>query len=66
VFVWNEAKRLKVIENHKVDFALLIDVFDDAFGVYFEDIEHSTENEIRFILIGFAANYGLIYVTFTH
>jgi uncharacterized DUF497 family protein len=66
MFVWDEAKRLKVIENHKVDFALLLDVFDDAFGVYFEDVEHSSENEIRFNLIGFAAQYGLIYVTFTH
>ena len=66
MFVWDESKRLKVIKDHKVDFALLTDAFDDAFGVYFEDFEHSTANEIRFNLIGFSARYGLIYVTFTY
>lgn len=66
MFVWDEAKRLKVIEDHKVDFALLLDAFDDAFGVYFEDFEHSTDDEMRFNLIGFSAQYGLIYVTFTY
>ena len=66
MFVWNEAKRRKVIAEHKVDFALLLDAFDDAFGVYFEDLQHSTEEEIRFNLIGFAARYGLIHVAFTY
>jgi uncharacterized DUF497 family protein len=66
MFVWDEAKRLKVIEEHRVDFALLTDAFDDPFGVYFEDVEHSTETEIRFNLIGICAQYGLVYVTFTY
>ena len=66
MFVWDESKRLKVIAEHKVDFALVTDVFEDAFGVYFEDVEHSTEEEIRFNLIGFSAQYGLVYVTFTY
>jgi len=44
MFVWDESKRRKVIEDHKVDFALLLDAFDDVFGVYFEDFEHSTED----------------------
>lgn len=66
MFVWDESKRRKVIREHKVDFALLIDVFDDAFGVYFEDFEHSTDMETRFNLIGFSSQYGLIYVTFIY
>lgn len=66
MFVWDEAKRLRVIEEHRVDFALLTDAFDDAFGVYFEDVEHSTETEIRFNLIGFSGQYGLVYITFTY
>jgi uncharacterized protein len=66
MFVWNEAKRLKVIENHKVDFALLTDVFEDPFGVYFEDVEHSDDTETRFNVIGFSTLYGLVYVTFTY
>lgn len=66
MFVWDEAKRRKVIEDHKVDFELLLDAFDDVFGVYFEDFEHSSDEEIRFNLIGFSAQYGLVYVTFTY
>ncbi len=66
MFVWDEAKRLKVIEDHRVDLALLTDAFDDAFGVYFEDVEHSTDEETRFNLIGFSVQYGLVYVTFTY
>ncbi len=53
MFVWDEAKRLKVIKEHKVDFAVVLDAFDDDFGVYFEDVEHSTVSEVRFDLIGF-------------
>ena len=49
-----------------MDFALLIVAFDDAFGVYFEDFEHSNDEEIRFNLIGFSVRYGLVYVTFTY
>ncbi len=66
MFVWDESKRQKVIEEHKVDFALITDVFDDDFGVYFEDFTHSTDTETRFNLIGFSSQYGLIYVTFTY
>lgn len=49
-----------------MDFASVIDAFDDVFGVYFEDFEHSTDEEIRFNLIGFSAQYGLVYITFTY
>lgn len=64
--VWDEPKRLKVIDEHKVDFACLADVFDDPFGIYFEDSEHSTVEETRFNLIGFSAQYGLVYIAFTY
>lgn len=66
MFVWDEAKRLKVIEDHRVAFALLTDAFDNGFGVYFEDVEHSTNEETRLNLIGFSAQYGLVYITFTY
>jgi len=29
MFVWDEPKRLKVIKDHKIDFALIFDVFED-------------------------------------
>ena len=48
MFVWDESKRIKVINEHKVDFALVTDVFDDPFGVYREDTEHSGDEEIRY------------------
>ena len=66
MFIWDEAKRRKVTKEHKVDFALLVDAFDDAFGVYFEDFEHSTDDEIRFNVIGQSAIYGLVYIAFTY
>ena len=66
MFVWNEAKRRRVIEEHRIDIAFLDDAFDDPFAVYFEDVEHSTEDETRFNLISLSARYGLVYVTFTY
>lgn len=49
-----------------MDFALLTDAFDDAYGVYFEDVIHSTDEETRFDLIAFSSQYGLVYVTFIY
>lgn len=60
MFVWDEAKRLKVIEDHKVDFALIFDVFEDSFAFDFEDFQHSDETEIRWGIIGQTSQYGLI------
>ncbi len=65
MFVWDESKRRKVIEDHRVDFVLLLDVFDDAFGIYREDTEHS-DDEIRYSVIGFTAEYGLVFAVFTY
>lgn len=60
MFLWDKGKRLKVLDEHRVDFALLTDAFDDPFGVYFEDVERSTEEETRLNLIAFSAQYGLV------
>jgi uncharacterized protein len=65
MFVWNESKRLKVIENHKVDFALSADVFDDPFGIYREDFEHS-DDEVRYSVVGMTVEYGILFVVFTY
>lgn len=66
MFVWDEAKRKRVIKEHGVDFAEIEDVFEDAFAVYFEDYEHSTKNETRFQVIGRTARYGLVTVVFVY
>ena len=65
MFVWDESKRRKVIENHRVDFTLILDVFDDAFAFDFEDYKHSTETEIRRGIIGQTVQYGLIVLIYT-
>jgi len=65
MFVWDEAKRRKGIKEHKVDFKLILDVFDDPFGDYREDTEHS-EDETRYSVIGLTAEYGLIVAIFTY
>ncbi len=65
MFLWDEPKRLKVLKEHRIDLELITDAFDDDFGVYFEDVEHSTASEIRFNLIAIFAKYGLVYITFT-
>ncbi len=63
---WDEAKREQVLDTHNVDFLRICDVFDDPFGVYVEDHEHSTEDEVRFNVIGTTAAYGLIFAAFTY
>lgn len=65
MFVWDEAKRLKVIESHKVDFELIFDVFEDSFAYDFEDYEHSDEREIRYGIVGQTSLYGLILLIYT-
>lgn len=65
MFGWNEEKRLRVIKEHGVDFALIEDVFEDAFAVFIEDFAHSTDDEIRFNVVGQTAAYGLIFAAYT-
>ncbi len=63
-FTWNEKKRLQVEKSHKVDFERLKDIFNDPFAIEFVDENHSTDEEIRFGIIGFTVEYGLIYLVF--
>ena len=65
MFVWDESKRRKVIEEHRVDFDLIFDVFEDQFALDFEDYKHSTETEIRWGIIGQTSQYGLIVLIYT-
>lgn len=65
MFVWDESKRQKVIKEHKVDFGLIFDVFEDTYSVDFEDYEHSDETETRWGIIGKTAQYGLIVLFYT-
>jgi uncharacterized DUF497 family protein len=65
MFVWDDAKRLKVLAEHKVDFELITDVFDDPFAIYNDDFGHS-ESELRYTVIGMTAQYGLVFLVFSY
>ncbi len=54
-FTWNPQKFDKVKVAHRVDFDKLQDIFADPFAVEFVDEEHSTDDEIRFAIIGLTA-----------
>ena len=64
MFVWDESKREQVIKEHKVDFAEIGDVFDDAYAIDFVDEAHSTEDETRYDIIGKTARYGLVFLVY--
>jgi uncharacterized DUF497 family protein len=65
MFIWDEAKRKKVLAEHKIDFDQIYDIFTDQFSLEFEDFQHSTESEIRYGIIGKTAKYGLIILIYT-
>lgn len=50
--IWDEEKREKVIRERNIDFAQILDIFDDTFAVDFQDLEHSTSEESRYKIIG--------------
>lgn len=55
-FTRDPAKRERVLAKHRVDFDRIKDVFDDPVALEFLDIEHSSEEEVRFAIIGLTAN----------
>lgn len=65
MFIWDDSKKAKVLEEHKVDFDLISDIFEDPFSIDFEDEEHSDEEEIRYGVIGKTAEYGLVVLIYT-
>ena len=64
-YTWNENKARKVKDEHKIEFSKIKDVFDDPFAVEYIDEMHSTDEEVRFAIIGLTVEYGLIQLIFT-
>lgn len=64
MFSWDETKREKVLSEHKIDFAKILDIFEDPFSIDFIDDEHSSEDEQRFAKVGITAEYGLIFLVY--
>ena len=63
-FEWNKLKAESNLKKHGVSFEESISVFDDPFAVYYDDIYHS-ENEMRYIVIGYSQLNNLLIVNFT-
>jgi uncharacterized DUF497 family protein len=63
-FVWDEEKAVKVLAEHGVDFAGIIDIFSDPYAIEYVDEAHSTDEEVRYAIIGLTG-YGLTYLSFT-
>lgn len=64
MITWDEEKREKVLRDHAIDFERLSDVFEDPNSIDIQDVEHSTDDEIRYIVIGKTARYGLVFVSY--
>ena len=63
-YTWDGSKAKKVRDEHAIEFAKIIDIFEDPFAVEFIDETHSDENETRYAIIGITV-YGLVYLVFT-
>ena len=64
-FEWDEDKALKNAKKHRVSFEQAQQVFNDSRAVPFEDLRHSSINEIRYVMIGMSS-IGLLFVSFIH
>ncbi|MFN0279406.1 MAG: BrnT family toxin [Pyrinomonadaceae bacterium] len=64
-FAWDPDKRKKVLSEHNVDFEKIKDIFGDPFAVEFIGEKHSSDDELRYGIIGVTAEYALSYLVFT-
>jgi len=64
-FTWKISKARKVKSEHKIEFGKIKDIFEDPFAVEYIDEIHSTDEEIRFAIVGLTAEYGLVHLIFT-
>ena len=63
-FVWDVDKNLKNIKKHKVSFVQAVHAFSDPLRKEFYDERHSSYEEDRLLLFGFAIDVVLV-VSFT-
>jgi uncharacterized protein len=64
-FVWDEDKAAAVQREHHIDFAQIIDIFNDPCAVEFVDEAHSAQDEVRYAITGLTAAYGLVHLVFS-
>lgn len=64
-FEWDDEKAARNERKHRVSFENAQEVFDDPRAVPFEDLEHSSPDETRYLMIGMTS-IGLLLVSFTY
>lgn len=64
-FEWDEDKAHENAKKHRVSFEHAQHVFDDTRAVPFEDLQHSSSEETRYVMIGMSP-VGLLFVSFTY
>lgn len=62
-FEWDEDKARQNTKKHRVSFEQARQVFDDPRVVPFEDLEHSSDDQTRYLIIGMSS-IGLLFVSF--
>jgi uncharacterized DUF497 family protein len=63
-FVWDEKKNLDNIKKHRLSFIQAVPAFSDPLRKEYYDGRHSSLDEDRLLLIGFA-EIGVLLVSFT-
>lgn len=51
-FEWDEDKAQQNAKKHRVSFEQAQEIFNDPRAVPFEDLEHSSNEETRYVMIG--------------
>ena len=64
-FEWDEDKALNNAKKHRVSFEQAQQAFEDPRAVPFEDSEHSSNDETRYVMIGMSS-VGLLFVSFAY
>ena len=64
-FEWDEDKAQRNAKKHRVSFEQAQEVFDDPRAIPFEDLQHSSPEETRYVMIGMSS-IGLLFVSFAY
>ena len=64
-FTWDPKKYERVEVSHRIQFDKIKDVFLDPYAFEYTDEEHSSDTEVRFGIVGFTGEYGLVHLIFT-
>jgi uncharacterized DUF497 family protein len=64
-FQWDDDKAQRNVQKHRVSFEQAQEIFDDPRAIPLEDLEHSSNVETRYVMIGMSS-IGLLFVSFTY